>query len=235
MKTVALIPCHNEEAYIHDTLSSIIELGIFDEIIVIDDASKDNTAAIAAEFKVRVLRLHFNVGKGAALEYGSKRIEDADVIALLDGDLGTSAAEVMSLLEPVHKGEADMTIASFPKAGKAGFGLVKNIAQKAIDKHTSGFETTAPLSGQRVMTATCLEAVRPFASGYGVEVVMTIRALRAGMRLLEVPTTMTHAATGRDLSGFIHRGKQYVHVKLALQKLERALKKEAKTSAQSFN
>lgn len=226
MKTVALIPCHNEEAYIADTISALLGTKLFDELIVIDDGSRDKTAHIASEFNVRVLRLHFNVGKGAAIAYGAKRVEDADIIALLDGDLGKSAAEVSALLEPIKNGEADMSIASFPKAGKAGFGLVKNLAQEAIKTYSKDFVATAPLSGQRVMTAECLTAVQPFASGYGVEVVMTIRALRAGMRLIEIPTTMTHAATGRDLKGFIHRGKQYLHVRLALRTLRRELKKE---------
>lgn len=225
MKIVALIPCHNEAEHIADTLEALIALKRFDEIVVIDDASKDATAEIASKYNVRVIRLQFNVGKGAALEHGAKRAEDADYVALLDGDLGSSAAEVQSLLLPVLSGEADMSIASFPKAGKAGFGLVKDVANKAIAKYSSGFVASAPLSGQRVLSAKCLNAVRPFASGYGVEVIMTIQALRARMRLVEVPTTMTHAATGRDLKGFIHRGRQYLQVQLALAKFRSSLKK----------
>jgi len=41
---------------------------------------------------------------------------------------------------------------------------------------------------------------------------MTIRALRKGYRLLEVPVNMSHAATARDLKGFWHRGRQFVDV-----------------------
>jgi hypothetical protein len=58
------------------------------------------------------------------------------------------------------------------------------------------------------MTADCLAAVRPLAPGFGVEVAMTIDAVRAGFRVVEVPVTMRHAPTGRDLAGFVHRGQQ---------------------------
>ncbi|HOV43176.1 MAG TPA: glycosyltransferase family 2 protein, partial [Syntrophothermus lipocalidus] len=45
--------------------------------------------------------------------------------------------------------------------------------------------------------------------GFGVELGMSLRALARGYRLLEVDTTMTHAETGRDVKGFVHRGRQF--------------------------
>ena len=130
---------------------------------------------------------------------------DADALVLLDGDLGATAAEAGTLLEPVLAGAADMTIATLPKPpASGGFGLVKGLARWGI-RRLSGFEPTAPLSGQRALSRAAWEAATPFATGYGVEVGLTVRAARAGMRLLEVPTNMAHAATGRDLAGFTHR------------------------------
>jgi hypothetical protein len=49
-----------------------------------------------------------------------------------------------------------------------------------------------------------------------MEVAMTIDAIRAGMRVVEVQTTMSHRETGRDLAGFIHRGKQFRDILLAI-------------------
>ena len=219
-RVVALVPAHNEEERIAQTVSAILSLEDVNECIVIDDASSDETAQKAADCRARVVRLQRNVGKGAALNAGAKYCEDADIVLLLDGDLGSSARQADLLLKPLLEGTADMTIARFPRpTGKAGFGLVKNMARKEIAKMGNGFDAQAPLSGQRALTRACLDAVLPFASGYGVEVGLTIRALRQNFRLLEVETTMTHAATGRDLSGFIHRGKQFVHVWSALRKL----------------
>ncbi len=219
-RIVAVIPAYNEEERISDTVRAVAGIPGVVRVVVVDDASGDQTTARAEAAGAKVIGLRFNVGKGAALETGAKRAEDADIVLLLDGDLGDTASQAVSLLAPIIAGEADMSIAKFPRpAGKAGFGFVKGLARRGIARMGNGFLADAPLSGQRALTAECLQAVRPFASGYGVEVALTVRALRAGMRVVEVPTEMTHAATGRDVHGFIHRGRQFVHVAIALTKL----------------
>lgn len=219
MDVAVLIPAYKEQDRIADTVTAALSVPGVTRVVVVDDGSEDATPERAEEAGAKVVRLIFNVGKGAALEAGASRIENADVVLLLDGDLGTTAEQGALLLAPVISGEADMSIARFPKAGKAGFGLVKGLARFGIARMGGGFVVDAPLSGQRALTRECLEAVRPFATGYGVEVALTVRALRAGMRVVEVDTTMTHAATGRDLAGFVHRGRQFTHVMLALLRL----------------
>jgi glycosyltransferase involved in cell wall biosynthesis len=219
---VALIPAFNEEALVADTVAAVASHGIADRIIVIDDGSTDDTAARARESGAEVVSMGANQGKGAALDAGLETAGDGwDIMLMLDADLGESASQAELLAEPVSSGEADMSIATFPKpSGKAGFGLVMNLARQGIrDLGDPDFDAQAPLSGQRALNRTCVATVTPFAFGYGVEVALTVRALRSGMKVLEVPTTMTHAATGRDLSGFMHRGRQYVHVRRALRKL----------------
>jgi len=217
---VALIPAHDEQERIGDTVRATLEIEQVSRVIVIDDGSRDDTARIAEDAGAKVIRSLRNVGKGGALTEAARRCEDADIVLLLDGDLGESAGEAEKLLAPVVAGTADMTIATFPPAAKAGFGLVKDLALKAIAKTGNDFVPQAPLSGQRALSRECLDATLPFGSGYGAEVALTVRALRAGFRIVEVPTTMTHAATGRDLAGFVHRGKQFVHVWWAIKKLK---------------
>jgi len=200
MKVIALVPAHNEQDRIADTVGAILAVTSITSCIVIDDGSRDDTAQVAEKAGAKVIRLINNVGKGAALEVAAKRCEDADVIVLLDGDLGISAQQADLLVAPILRGEADMSIARFPQpAGKAGFGLVKNMAHRQIAAMGNGFDAQAPLSGQRAMTRACLDAIRPFSSGYGVEVGLTIRALRRGYRLTEVETTMSHAAWSSPL------------------------------------
>ena len=62
-----------------------------------------------------------------------------------------------------------------------------------------------------------LEKFNEIPFGYGVEVGMTIDILKHGYRIKEVLVNMTHSETGRDLKGFIHRGKQYYHIKKVLR------------------
>lgn len=221
MSVVALIPAHNEAERIATTVHSTLEIPGVDRVLVVDDASVDETSALARAAGAEVLTLPHNVGKGAALDAGLARVaEDADVLLLLDGDLGETAAQAAVLLEPVLRGAADMTVATFPRpTSKAGFGLVKGLARWGIARMGGGFLADAPLSGQRALSRAAWSRVTPFAFGYGVEVASTIRALRGGLRVAEVPTTMSHAATGRDLAGFMHRGRQFAHVMCALIRL----------------
>jgi glycosyltransferase involved in cell wall biosynthesis len=221
MRITVLIPAHDEAELIAATVTAALAISGVTRVIVIDDGSEDDTDQFAEKAGAKVIRLFGNRGKGTALEAGALRAEDADIVLLLDGDLGASASQGELLLAPLLAGEADMAIAGFPRveSGKAGFGLVKGLASWGIRTLGGPFEANAPLSGQRAITRECLETVRPFSAGYGVEVGLTIRALRAGYRLTEVPTTMTHAATGRDLKGFVHRGRQFAHVVGALVRL----------------
>lgn len=215
---VAIIPAHEEAARIAATVRATLAVPGITRVIVVDDGSRDETARLAEDAGAKVIRLFSNVGKGAALETAAGRAEDADVILLLDADLGDSAAQASLLLDPVLDGRADIAIAKFPRPeGKAGFGLVKGLARFGIARLGGpGFVPEAPLSGQRALTAAAMNAVRPLRWGYGAEVAITIRALRAGLTISEVETTMRHAATGRDLAGFVHRGRQFTQVAGAL-------------------
>lgn len=221
MVVIALIPAHNEGARIAATVRAACGVKQIDRLIVIDDGSSDGTADIARDAGAEVLVIERNVGKGAALDVGLAAIRaEAGIVVLLDGDLGTSAEQAELLIEPVLSGSADMSVARFPRPpGKAGFGLVMTLARWGIRRLGGPFDAQAPLSGQRALTQGALDACTPFAFGYGVEVALTIRALRAGLRVVEVPTTMQHAATGRDLAGFRHRGRQFTHVLNALVRL----------------
>lgn len=212
MPTVTVvIPAFNEEKTITDTIRALKKRPEVDNILVVNDGSSDNTSALARQEEVEVLDLPSNRGKGAAMNSALEHI-NTDIIAFVDGDLGSAAGEVHKILAPVLEGKTDLCIAAFPTpTKKGGFGLVKGTAARAIRK-AGNLESIAPLSGQRAMTREVLTAVTPFREGYGVELGMTIKALQKGFRIMEVPTTMTHNETGRDLKGFLHRGKQFVDV-----------------------
>lgn len=222
MSVIALIPAHQEGERIDATVRAALGVRGIDRVIVIDDHSSDGTAVLARTAGAEVIELPENLGKGGALQAGLDAVaQDADVILLLDGDLGSTAGQAGLLLEPVRSGEADMTIATLPRpAGSGGIGLVKGLARLGI-RTLSGYEPIAPLSGQRALTRAAWQAAMPFARGYGVEVALTVRVAKAGLRIAEVPTEMAHDATGRDIAGFRHRGRQFLQVAGALWKLWR--------------
>ena len=217
-----IIPAYNEEDKIKDTLESIKSIETINQIIVVDDGSSDKTTEKASQVqseKIKVFTLDKNKGKGFALNYGLKiAMENADIIGFLDGDLGSSSSEVEKLITPIINNEADVIIAKFPPAKKkGGLGFVKGLAKQSVLDMT-GEELDATLSGQRLFKKEVLQQFEEIPFGYGVEVGMTIDILKKGYKIKEVLVNMTHSETGRDLKGFIHRGKQYYHIKKVLRK-----------------
>jgi glycosyltransferase involved in cell wall biosynthesis len=218
LKTITIvIPAYNEEERIAATIRAVKSIPLEVQVMVVNDGSTDNTSRLAREQGVEVVDLRPNRGKGGAMNAAVPML-DSDIVAFIDGDLGESAAEAYKIIEPVLNEQCDLCIAAFPPpTKKGGFGLVKGTAAKAI-RNAGNMEVTAPLSGQRAMTREVLLAVTPFEEAYGVELGMSIKALRKGFRLMEVQTTMSHNETGRDLRGFIHRGKQLVDVLRVIRK-----------------
>ncbi len=216
-----IIPAYNEAGKIKDTLENIKGIDEINEIIVVDDGSSDDTSKIASSVeseKLKLFTLERNKGKGYALNYGLKiAMEKADIIGFLDGDLGSSSKEVKKLIDPILNNEADVIIAKFPSAKKkGGLGFVKGLAKESVLEMT-GKELDATLSGQRLFKKEVLKRFDEIPFGYGVEVGMTIDILKYGYTIKEVLVNMTHSETGRDLKGFIHRGKQYYHIKKVLK------------------
>ena len=137
-------------------------------------------------------------------------------LVFLDADAGASATGIGSLLHPVLEDRLDLAIATYTARGASGgHGRVVRLARGAIFRRT-GWRPEVPLSGIRAMTVDAYRAVRPLARGWGVEIAMTIDACRAGLRVGEVATDLTHRATGTDLHARVHRARQYADVRRAL-------------------
>lgn len=214
-RVVALVPARDEADRVGATVRVLLEIADVAQVLVVDDGSSDGTASEALAAGAGVLRLARSAGKGRALEGALQRLPEPDVWLLADADLGESAAGLREVLRPVLAGDADLAIATFPPAQGGGFGIVKRFAGRSI-RLLAGFDATEPLSGQRAATAAAVAACRPLAQGFGVETAMTIDAVRAGLRVVEVPAALVHRATGRDARGFAHRGRQGLDIALAV-------------------
>lgn len=214
-RVVALVAARDESDRIGDTVTALRGIARVSEVVVVDDGSRDDTASRALAAGATVLRLDRSRGKGRALEGALRRVPPADVWLLADGDLGETAGGLEPVLEPVLADEADLAIAVFPPGQAGGFGLVKRASARAI-RLLAGIEVREPLSGQRALSGTALDAVRPLARGFGVETAMTIDAARAHLRVREVAAELGHRPTSRDLDGFRHRGRQGCDILLAV-------------------
>lgn len=207
----ALVPAFNESDKIRDTVAALKEITEIKEIIVVDDGSTDNTASLARQSGARVIRSCRNLGKGEAVWLGSLHAA-YPLLALVDADLGSSAGEVRHLMRPVFDGEAEMTVAVFPRNRKrGGLGMVKTVARWGL-KLLTGIRFDEPLSGQRVLKSEILKNMKTPARGFGLEVALTLFASRQGYRIKEVPTMMAHREGGKDPVSLGHRGRQLIAV-----------------------
>lgn len=213
-ETAVIVTAFNEADRLPATLGALAAAFPGARILVADDGSTDGSAEVAAAHGAEVVRSERNVGKGGAATLAAQRLlplaegsRPRPVIVLCDGDLAASADALKLLVDEVRAGRADLAVAAFAQRVGGGFGWALGFARWAI-RARCGYEAAAPISGQRALRAELLPAVVPFAPRFGMEIGMTIDAVRAGFRVGEVELPLAHRATGRTLRGFLHRGRQ---------------------------
>jgi Glycosyl transferase family 2 len=224
-EVAVVIPARNEADRIQATVTAAIGLSAVALVVVVDDGSKDRTAAAARQAGAAVMRHARNRGKGAAMETGAEAVRLLDQrehrdrprhLLFLDADLAGTAALAGPLMDPVLAGKADMTIAVFAATVKlGGHGLVVGLSRAGIRRAT-GWQPAQPLNGQRCLTRAAFEAARPLARGWGVETGLTIDLLRKGWRVTEVEVELAHRATGTGMRAQLHRAHQLTDVARAL-------------------
>ena len=203
--SAVLVAARDEAPTIAATIAALREAFPNATVIVADDGSRDATASEAERAGAEVLRLPRR-GKGQALTLAEREASVGSVV-LCDADL---IGDLHPLLEP----DGDLVVADFAERQGGGFGLAKS-AGRALIRMLSGYEAREPLSGQRALSSAARERCFPLAAGFGCEVRMTIDVVRAGLRVNELELPLGHRATGRDVRGFVHRGRQLVDALLA--------------------
>ena len=210
-RRIAIVAARDEGDRIGTTLAALSTASPGIGLWVADDASCDDTRTVALAAGATVIGRNKPHGKGgnvtAAATAALENLDPATTVLLCDGDLAETAGRLMPLIEAVEADSCDLAIAAFERKVGGGLGLAKGYARNAI-RRLCGLETTAPISGQRAMSARVLAELLPFAPRYGMELGMTVDAVRAGYRVTEVELDLAHRATGRSLGGFLHRGRQ---------------------------
>ena len=208
--TIVILTARNEADRLVATLDAVGRAFPGAAVVVGDDGSDDDTAGLARAAGAEVRGAGRAIGKGGTATLAARRALELGgtdtVYVLCDGDLGDSALR-LDALERAVRGGADVAVAAFARRAGGGFGIAVGFAGWAIRRRT-GRRMDAPISGQRALSAQALGRVLPFAPRFGMEIGMTIDALRAGLEVVEVEIDLRHRATGRDWRGFAHRARQ---------------------------
>ncbi len=204
LRRLAIVPALNEESNVGRVVD---ELRAFDpgmEVVVVDDASADATAAIAAEHGAHVVRLPFNLGIGGAVQTGYRYAFEHgfDVAVQVDGDGQHDPTQLPSILGPLLDDDADLVVGS----RFAGDGEYRSTATRRIGI-TIFARVVSAVVRQRVTDTTSgfravnRKGIALFAADYPhdyPEVEATVMCVKHRLRLVEVPVTMRERGGGRS-------------------------------------
>ncbi len=194
MKLSVIIPVYNEEKTIKSVLNSVekTKLSLRKEIIVVNDCSTDNTAAILDKFKHKhkVLNHDVNHGKGAAIRTGIKHAT-GDIIVIQDADMEYDPKEYPKLLQPILKNKANVVYGS-RIIGKG----IKNMywlhffGNKFLSLITSvlyGQKITDMETGYKMFKSNVIKTLPLSSNRFDIEPEITAKLLKKGIIIHEVP------------------------------------------------
>lgn len=207
MKTVVIIPAHNESRTVGTLILSLRTLLPQVDVVVVNDASTDSTAEVAAAAGAQVLNLPINLGYGGAVQTGFKYTitQGYDIVVQMDADGQHDPACVSRLLQALEKGGVDVVVGSrflencgykvpfFRRIGMWLFGTIATLAthQKVTDS-TSGFQALR----QSVVK---FLAEEHYPSDFP-DADILILFHRAGFRVVEVPVVMHQRVWGQSMT-----------------------------------
>jgi len=199
MTHLALIPAYNEAARVGKVVAEARPH--VDEVVVVDDGSADDTAAVAEKAGAKVLRHGQNWGKGraiaTALEYFGR--SDAELAVLLDADGQHDPAEIPKFIEMAEREQADVVV---------GTRMADTEEMPLVRKLTNQFTSwiTGKLAHQQIPDSQCgyrllrrdvLKDLRFSTARFETETEMLIQAGRAGHRIVSVPIRAIYGGEAR--------------------------------------
>ena len=204
MRVIAIIPAFNEEDAIGEVVDEVLAFDSTFDVLVIDDASHDDTRERARQHGARVVGLPFNLGIGGAVQTGFRyaRNHGYELAIRIDGDGQHDPAELGPLLDAVMAGRADICVGS-RFVGGDGYrsSAVRRVGIRVLAR------TVSVLTRQRVTDTTSgfqvlnRRAIELFAEDYPhdyPEVEAAVMVHKHRLRLMELPVRMRERAAGRS-------------------------------------
>jgi glycosyltransferase involved in cell wall biosynthesis len=189
-----VIPAYNEEASVGAVIDRVRKACPEAEVIVVDDGSKDRTAAIARGKGVKVISYATNLSYGAALKVGfSYNNQDGfqmKYLAFLDADGTYPAEKVPELCGLCKARDYDIAVDSRFLGKNEGMPLMRRVGNRIFALLTSiytGKKVTDTGSGLRIFRASLVPWMQQPPDGLNFTPAMTIKALFDGLTYIEIP------------------------------------------------
>lgn len=203
MKISCVIPAYNESQNIISVIDKVKPL--VDEVIIVDDCSRDNTFALASSKPVVVLHHLINRGQGAALQTGDEYAlaHGADIVVHFDADNQFKAEEISRLVAPLINDEADAVFGS-RFLGSANFPFIKRVIIMPLARFINrcfGIKMSDPQSGFRALNKKTLAQLKIDNRGMAHCTEILYKTFATGARITEVPITVTYHEFGQSFGG----------------------------------
>ena len=204
-----IVAVFNEEASIETCLRQILAVYPTECEILVVDGGSDSTGEIvlrmAREFpQVRYIRNENDLGKGHATQVGI-RAARGTLMAEIDADMQFVPAELPRLIEPLRQGRADVVLGSRFMPGSVrhpgSTPWLRTFGNSVVSLYASilfGQRMTDVLAGMSAWTRAAVEKTGLRSNNSSYEVELPVKALRAGLRVLDVPVTTDARKTGRS-------------------------------------
>lgn len=198
-RIAVVIPCHDEAASIGRVVERFRSLLPQADVVVVDNGSTDDTAAVARTAGARVVS-ESRLGKGFALLTGFAETQGADFTVMIDGDDTYPADDVSRLVEAALSEGADMVIGT--RLEDAGVGALRpghdagNRLFIALVRLLFGIRTRDLFSGYRLLSRRFLDTTPLVATGFDVEAELSVQAQVHGFRVAEIPVAYRARTTG---------------------------------------
>jgi len=201
LRFIVIAPCYNEEKKIGTVVDRIREIGLADEILVVDDGSTDNSAQVAREKGANVISMGKVVGVGAALREGFRYARNKyEVIVVIAGNNKDEPKEIPRLLEPiVEKRAAFVQGSRFLQNGGYGGDMpaYRKLATRLhpiVFSWATGRKVSESTNGFRAFRSTLLDDARikldqDWLNEYELEPYLYFKAVTLGYETTEVPVT----------------------------------------------
>ena len=184
-----IIPAYNEEKSIGLVLDALPQ-ELLHEIIVVDNNSTDNTARSAIEKGARVVE-EKRRGYGSACLKGISELDNPHIVVFLDGDFSDYPEEIVKLVAPIESGEMDFVLGSrmiLPESRLALLPQSRYGNQLAVFLMRLFFRHQyTDLGPFRAIRYGALQSIAMQDTNFGWTVEMQIKAVKKGLRILEIP------------------------------------------------
>lgn len=222
-KLSIIIPAKNEHASIKNVVSQAKDRFPDAELILVDDGSSDDTAAIAEQSGARIVRHPESLGNGAAVKSGA-RAASGDILCFLDGDGQHDPAEIEPLLERLYSGY-DMVIGARNYGSHANVGrLAANGLYNAFASLICGRRIPDLTSGFRVVRANLFrQFLYLLPNGFSYPTTITMAFLRSGYPVAFMPISASKR-TGKSHIRPIRDGMRFLAIIFKIATLYAPLK-----------